>query len=140
MPQMRDVLGGGRTLEIRVAYLQSALPVPEPDPEIPFAARAVMHLHALPRGDTGGNPPLCQVVQQHRIAERRDAQLLECCRCGGHLPGCLGGCEDGEISLYALQYGGYVPRPVQPLRQVDDASSRPLAKIMSQVSGKADLE
>lgn len=73
MPQMRDVLWGGRTLEIRVAYLQSVLPVPEPDPEIPFAARAVMHLHALPRGDTGRNPPLCQVVQQHRIAERRDA-------------------------------------------------------------------
>jgi hypothetical protein len=46
----------------------------------------------------------------------------------------------GEVSLYALQYGGYVTRPVQPLRQVDDASSRPLAEVDSQVSGKADLE
>jgi hypothetical protein len=44
------------------------------------------------------------------------------------------------VSLYALQYGGYVARPVQPLRQVDDASSRPLAEVDSQVSGKADLE
>ena len=140
MPQMRDVLWGGRTLEIRVAYLQSALPVPEPDPEIPFAARAVMHLHALPRGDAGRNPPLCQVVEQHRIAKWRDAHLLECRRRGDRLPGCLGGREHGEVSLYALQYGGYVARPVQPLRQVDDAASRPLAEVDSQVSGKADLE
>ena len=140
MPEMRDVLWGGRTLEIRVAYLQAALPVPEPDPEIPFAARAVMDLHALPQGNAGRNPPLCQIVQQYRITERRDAQLLECRRRGGRLPGCLGGRGHGEVSLYALQYGGYVARPVQPLRQVDDASSRPLAKVDSQVSGKADLE
>lgn len=140
MPEMRDVLWGGRTLEIRVAYLQAALPVPEPDPEIPFAARAVMDLHALPQGNAGRNPPLCQIVQQHRIAERRYAQLLECRRRGGRLPGCRSGRGHGEVSLYALQYGGYVTRPVQPLRQVDDASSRPLAEVDSQVSGKADLE
>lgn len=140
MPEMRDVLWGGRTLEIRVAYFQAALPVPEPDPEIPFAARAVMDLHTLPQGNSGRNPPLCQIVQQHRITERRDAQLLECRRRGGRLPGCLGGRGHGEVSLYALQYGGYVARPIQPLRQVDDASSRPLAEVDSQVSGKADLE
>ena len=91
-------------------------------------------------GNAGRNPPLCQIVQQYRITERRDAQLLECRRRGGRLPGCLGGRGHGEVSLYALQYGGYVARPVQPLRQVDDASSRPLAKVDSQVSGKADLE
>lgn len=140
MPQMRDVLWGGRTLEIRVAYLQATFPVSEPDPEIPFAARAVMHLHALPRGDAGRNPSLCQVVQQHRITERRDAQLLECWRRGGCPPGCRSGRGHGKVSLYALQYGGYVARPVQPLRQVDDAASRPLAEVDSQVSGKADLE
>ena len=83
---------------------------------------------------------LCQIVQQYRITERRDAHLLECRRRGGRLPGCLGGRGHGEVSLYALQYGGYVARPVQPLRQVDDASSRPLAEVDSQVSGKADLE
>ena len=140
MPQMRDILWGGRTLEIRVAYLHAALPVPEPDPEIPFAARAVMHLHALFQGNAGRNPPLCQIVQQHRTTEWRDAQFLECRRRGDRLPGCCGGREHGEVSLYALQYGGYVARPVQPLRQVDDAASRPLAEVDSQVSGKADLE
>ena len=140
MPEMRDILWGGRTLEMRVAYLQSALPVPEPDPEIPFAAHAVMHLHTLPRGDAGRNPPVCQVAQQHHVAERREAQLLECRRRGGRLPGCRSGREHGEVSLYALQYGGYVARPVQPLRQVDDAASRPLAEVDSQVSGKTDLE
>jgi len=140
MPQMRDILWGGRTLEIRVAYLHAVLPVPEPDPEIPFASRAVMHLHALLYGDAGRNPPFGQIIQQHRITERRDAELLECRRRGDRLPGCRGGREHGEVSLYALQYGGYVARPVQPLRQVDDAASRPLAEVDSQVSGKADLE
>lgn len=140
MPDMGDILWGGRTLEIRVAYLYAAFPVPESDPKIPFASRAVMHLHALFQGNAGRNPPLCQIVQQHRITERRDAQLFECRRRGDRLPGCRSGREHGEVSLYALQYGGYVVRPVQSLRQIDDAASRPLTEVDSQVSGKADLE
>ena len=140
MPDMRDILWGSRTLDIRVAYLHAAFPVPKSDPEIPFAARAVMHLHALPCSDAGRNPPFGQIIQQHRITERRDTELLECRRRGDRLTGYRGGRGHGEVSLYALQYGGYVARPVQPLRQVDDAASRPLAEIMSQVSGKADLE
>lgn len=140
MPDMGDILWGGRTLEIRVAYLHAALPVPEPDPEIPFASRAVMHLHALPYGDAGRNPPFGQIIQQHRITERRDAELLECRRRGGRLTGFQSRREHRETSLYTPQHGGYVPRPVQPLRQVDDATSRPLAEVDSQVSGKADLE
>lgn len=99
-----------------------------------------MHLHALPYGDAGRNPPFGQIIQQHRITERRDAELLECRRRGGRLTGFQSRREHRETSLYTPQHGGYVPRPVQPLRQVDDATSRPLAEVDSQVSGKADLE
>ena len=70
MADMCDVLGGNRTLEVRVAYFKPPFPVFETDREIPFATHAVMYLHAFPCGDIGRNAPCPEIIQQDGVLKR----------------------------------------------------------------------
>ena len=140
MPDVRDVLRRSGAFEIRVPYLHGSPPVPEAHAEIPFATHPVMHFHAFPCGDVGRDAPPGHIVQQYRIAQGREAHFLERGFRLRRFP--RGRCwrKGRETAPYPLQHCGEAAGTVEPLRQVDDAPARPLAEIMSQIEGEADLE